>query len=214
MLVAADVRAPALPVGREPDGFALGAPGNQRDALDRHGEILDLRVRARTGAEWPGSATYCEWAGLMPLGDAPGGSAAPKVRPGPLAHTWLPSHRSHVKVNPSSLADGCLWATRPRKMSQTAHGQGKARSGTLLLTSGADAAAHGPGGTAPTSPQFWPTAAWALGPTLYFPEPALGAFRKVEGELGRLIKIVSAEVVSVPRQPAAKRPPHSRRSQR
>jgi len=110
----------------------------------------------------------------MPLGDAPGGSAAPKVRPGPLAHTWLPSHRSRVKVNPSSLADRCLWATRPGKMSQTAHGQGKAQSATLLLTSGADAAAHGPGGTAPTSPQFWPTAAWALGLTLYFPELALG----------------------------------------
>jgi len=82
----------------------------------------------------------------MPLGDAPGGSAAPKVRPGPLAHTWLPSHRSRVKVNPSSLADRCLWATRPGKMSQTAHGQGKAQSATLLLTSGPDAAAHGPGG--------------------------------------------------------------------
>ena len=59
----------------------------------------------------------------------------------------------------------------------------KAQSGTLSLTSGADAAAHGPGGTAPTSPQFWPTAAWALGLTLYFPELALGASRKVEGEL-------------------------------
>jgi hypothetical protein len=33
-----------------------------------------------------------------------------------------------------------------RKMSRAAHGQWKAQSGTLLLTSGADAAAHGPGG--------------------------------------------------------------------
>ena len=33
MLVAAEVRAPALLIGRESDGFALGAPWNQRDAL-------------------------------------------------------------------------------------------------------------------------------------------------------------------------------------
>ena len=51
-----------------------------------------------------------------------------------------------------------------RKMSQTAHGQGNAQSGTLL-TSGADAARSG---QSATGLQFWPTAGWALGSTIYF----------------------------------------------
>src|SRR4029077_9330116 len=44
MLVAADVRAPALPVGRQPGSLTLNAPWNQRDALDRHGPILPRLV--------------------------------------------------------------------------------------------------------------------------------------------------------------------------